>query len=171
MIRGLLARLTGEPKRGQALFDLAVAEARQTHWFIQGQVPDTIEGRFAVLATVIALLTLRLERGGADGDKATVALTERFVDAMDTEIREMRVGDPGLGKQVRRLVGALAGRVERWRSVVESGEGWMAEVEQSLYRDEAMDAKAVRHSEAALRDFWRRLGGSKVEELAQGRGG
>lgn len=169
MIRGLFARLTGEPKRGHPLFNLAVDEARQPHWFVEGEVPDTVEGRFAVLATVIALLTLRLESCGAEGGKATVALTERFVEAMDAEIREMGVGDPTLGKQVRRLVGALAGRVERWRSVVESGEGWMAEVERSLYRDEAADAKAVRHSEAALRELWRRLDGSKVEELAEGR--
>ena len=44
MIRALFARLTGEPKRGQSLFGLAVAEARRTHWFVDGEVPDTSTG-------------------------------------------------------------------------------------------------------------------------------
>ena len=39
--------------------------------------------------------------------QATVALTERLVESMDAEIREMGFGDPTLGKQVRKLVGAV----------------------------------------------------------------
>ena len=169
MLRRLFARLTGEPRRGQALFGAAVAEARRPHWFVEGEVADTLEGRFAVLATVVALIIVRLERDGRAGEAASVALTERFVEALDAEIREMGVGDPALGKQVRRLVGALAGRVERWRSVVESGEGWTAEVERSLYPDEALERAPVRHSEAALQQLWQRLAGSKVEALVSGR--
>ena len=169
MIRRLFARLTGDPRRGRALFDAAVAEARRPHWFVDGEVPDSVEGRFAVLATVVALMIVRLEREGLQGEAASVALTERFVEALDVEIREMGVGDPALGKQVRRLVGALAGRVERWRSVVESGEGWTDEVERSLYRDEALERQPVRHSEAALQQLWQRLAASRFEDLVEGR--
>ena len=100
MIRGLFARLTGEPRRGQALFDLAVAEARRPHWFVEGEVPDTLDGRFAMLATVLALLTVRLERDGAAGEATSVGLTERFVESMDGELREMGVGDPALVREV-----------------------------------------------------------------------
>src|SRR5919106_4077544 len=120
MIRALFARLTGEPRRGQALFELAVAEAHRPHWFVEGEVPDTVNGRFAVLATIIALITIRLEREGDAGRQATVALTERLVESLDAEIREMGLGDPTLGKQVRKLVGAVSGRVERWRALVDS---------------------------------------------------
>jgi cytochrome b pre-mRNA-processing protein 3 len=170
MIRSLFARLTGEPRRGQAMFDAAVSEARQPHWFIEGEVPDTVEGRFAVLATIIALMIVRLERDGSSGEAATVALTERFVDSLDVEIREMGVGDPTLGKQVRKLVGALAGRVERWRTLVNAGE-WTSEVRRSLYRDEPVSAGAVAHSESALRAFWIRLVATDAEALAYGRTG
>ena len=169
MIRSLFARLTGDPRRGQALFEAAVREARQPHWYVEGEVPDTVEGRFAVLATVVALIIVRLEQAGEGGERASVALTERLVESLDTEIREMGVGDPTLGKQVRRLVGAVAGRVERLRSVVESGEGWTAEVERSLYADEALDRRPVRHSEAALDELWRRLATTDSEELVGGR--
>ena len=169
MIRSLFARLTGEPRRGQALFDLAVSEARRPHWFVEGQVPDTLNGRFAVLATIVALLTVRLEREGDEGQQASVALTERLVESLDTEIREMGLGDPTLGKQVRKLVGAVSGRVERWQSLTGSDGSWNDEVRQSLYLGEDADAAAVAHSESELRRLWERFATASVEQLAKGR--
>ncbi len=169
MIRGLFARLTGEPTRGRALFDLAVGEARRPHWFVAGRVPDTVNGRFAVLATIVALIMVRLERSGANGESASVALTERMVESLDTEIREMGLGDPTLGKQVRRLVGGVSGRVDRLRVLVDSGEGWSAEIRQSLYLDEDPGLTAIEHSEGELRRLWQRLGDASVEQLVDGR--
>ena len=169
MFRVLFARLTGGPKRGQALFGLAVEEARQTHWFLEGQVPDTVNGRFAVLATVVALITVRLEREGDAGREATVALTERLVETLDAEIREMGLGDPTLGMQVRKLVGAVGARVERWRSVLVAGESWTDEVRRSVYSEEAVSAEGVAHTESRLKALWRRLEKSSLEELAEGK--
>ena len=45
-----------------------------------------------------------------------MALTERFIEVMESEHRELGLGDPTLGKTVRKLVGALARRTELWRS-------------------------------------------------------
>jgi cytochrome b pre-mRNA-processing protein 3 len=169
MFRVLFARLTGGPRRGQALFGLAVEEARQTHWFLEGQVPDTVNGRFAVLATVVALMTVRLEREGDAGREATVALTERMVETLDAEIREMGLGDPTLGKQVRKLIGAVGGRVERWRGVLGAGEPWTDEVRRSVYSEEAVSAKGVAHSVSRLKALWQRLEETGLEELAEGK--
>jgi cytochrome b pre-mRNA-processing protein 3 len=169
MFRVLFARLTGAPKRGQALFGRAVEEARQTHWFLQGQVPDTVNGRFAVLATVVALITVRLEREGDAGREATVALTERLVETLDAEIREMGLGDPTLGKQVRKLVGAVGGRVERWRALLASAGPWTDEVRRSVYSEEPTAAEGVAHTEARLKTLWRQLDETSLEELAEGK--
>ena len=168
MFRALFARLTGGPKRGQPLFGRAVEEASQTHWFLEGEVPDTVNGRFAVLATIVALITVRLEREGDAGREATVALTERLVETLDAEIREMGLGDPTLGKQVRKLVGAVGARVERWRSVLAARETWTDEVRRSVYSDEAASAKAVAHTESRLKALWQRLEESSLDQLAEG---
>lgn len=167
MISGLFARLTGEPKRGQPLFDAAVAEARRPHWYAQGQVPDTLEGRFAMLSTVLALTIVRLEQAGPDGEAATVGLTERFVEAMDAEIRQMGLSDPKLGRQVRSLVGALATRIERWRSATGDGGDWTAAVLRSVYRGNPPGGEALAHSVAATRDLWLRL--ERSDSLLQGK--
>lgn len=169
MFRALFAALTGGSKRGQDLFDLALAEAGRPEWFIGGEVPDTVNGQFAVLATIIALITVRIEREGPEGEQASVALAERLVETLDAEIREMGVGDPTLGKQVRKLVGAVGGRVERWRTIAGSGGPWTEEVKRSLYLDEPPGPDAVDYSTNELRSFWNRLSESDLGRLVEGR--
>jgi cytochrome b pre-mRNA-processing protein 3 len=169
MIFSLFARLTAGSKRGEALFHSAVAEARRPHWFVEGGVPDTVEGRFAMLATVIALIMVRLERSGPEAEAATVALTERFIEVIDAEVREMGVGDPALGRQVRALLGALATRVERWRAAIGEELEWTSAVLRSVYRDKSPDAEALAHTESALRSLWLRLERSSEANLVEGR--
>src|SRR5205085_4234572 len=79
MLSFLFRGLTAQPARGAALFDAVTAEARRRCWYVEGEVPDTLDGRFGVLATVAALVLVRLEREGEAGNEASVALTERFV--------------------------------------------------------------------------------------------
>jgi cytochrome b pre-mRNA-processing protein 3 len=167
MLRHLFRGLTPLPSRGSALFAATVSEARGEHWFVDGEVPDTLDGRFAVLATIVALATVRLERGGAAAHEQAVALAERFVEAMDAEHRQLGIGEPGIGKKVRRLVGALARRVELWREAVGSGD-WTAAATESLFRSAAPSEPALAHCTAALRDYWLRLDGATEERLAEG---
>lgn len=168
MLRHLFPRLTPAPPRGRALFEALVGEARRTHWFVDGGVPDTLDGRFAVLATVVALATVRLERGGAEAHAAAVALAERFVEAMDAEHRQLGIGEPAIGKQVRRLVGALARRVEHWRNAIDGGGDWPATAVSSLFPGEAPGPAALNQCDAALREYWLRLEGSSDQALAEG---
>jgi len=169
MLRHLFPRLTPAPPRGRALFEALVGEARRTHWFVAGEVPDSLDGRFAVLATVVALATVRLERGGAEAHAAAVALAERFVEAMDAEHRQLGIGEPAIGKKVRRLVGALARRVEQWRGAVDgSDDEWPAATAGSLFPAGAASPAAVKHCDAALRDYWRRLEATSDQALAEG---
>lgn len=169
MLRFLFPRLTPHRNRGAALFEALVGEARKPHWFVEGQVPDTLDGRFAVMATVVALATVRLERGGEPARTAAVALAERFVEAMDAEHRQLGIGDPTVGKTVRKLVGALGRRVELWRGTLERGHGWDQTVRDSLFRDAPPAAEALAHCETALRRIWVRLETATDEAMVEGR--
>jgi len=168
MLRHLFPGLTPASSRGGALFEALVAEARREHWFVEGEVPDTLDGRFAMLATMAALATVRLERGGAAAHAAAVALAERFVEAMDAEHRQLGIGEPGIGKTVRRLVGALARRVELWRGAVDQGGEWDAAVIASLFTAGAPNASALNHCTVALRDWWARLEHASDDAMAEG---
>jgi cytochrome b pre-mRNA-processing protein 3 len=164
----LFPGLTARAKRGQALFDLAVSEARQPHWYRDAGVVDMIDGRFAMLATVTALLIVRLERGGETGAAASAALTERFIEAMDAEHRQLGMNDPGLGRKVRKLLASLGRRVESWRAAT-AGEGdWSEATRSSVYRDQRAEPEAVERAGGLLRDYWARLERTSDRQLLDG---
>lgn len=169
MLRYLFGGLTDRPRRGQALFDLAVAEARRPHWYAQGEVPDTLDGRFAMLATVCALLSVRLESDSSDGELASAALTERFIESMDAEHRELGLNDPGLGRRVRKLVASLERRVDEWRAAVAGERDWDETIVSSVYRGEAPRDGALEHSSEELHGLWTRLRSAPEQRLAEGR--
>lgn len=166
MLSFLFRGLTADRPSGAALFDALTAEARRPSWYIEGKIPDTLDGRFTMLATVTALTLVRLERYGQAGDRASVALTERFIEVMESEHRELGLGDPTLGKTVRKLVGMLASRTELWRLATHSS--WVEATRESLYRDDAAP-KVLTHSAAALRHFAERLDATPLTGLEQGR--
>ena len=165
MLGFLFRGLTTEPARGEALFDAATAEARRHSWYVDGAVPDSLDGRFAVLATIMALALVRLEREGERGHAASVALTERFIEVMESEHRELGLGDPTLGKTVRKLVGMLATRTELWRG---AGAEWTQATRDSLYKGHIADPP-LQHSVRALREFARRLDWTPLGDLEQGK--
>ena len=166
MLAFLFRGLTAEPARGAALFDALVTEARRPHWYVEGQVPDTLDGRFAVLSTLTALALVRLEHEGEAENRASVALTERFIEVMESEHRELGIGDPTLGRTVRKLVSVLAKRAEQWRS---AGEGdWAEATRESLYKEDVA-ANALELSAESLKRFAQRLEATPLERLEQGR--
>ena len=167
MLDFLFRRLTAEAPRGAELFDAATRVAREPHWYAKGEVPDTLDGRFAVLATVVGLALVRLEAGGDEGDRLSVALTERFIEVMESEHRELGLGDPTLGKTVRKLVGSLSRRTDLWRSAVTSQVEWAAATRNSLYKADVSPG-AIEHSAQALERLWGRLESAGLDQLAQG---
>jgi cytochrome b pre-mRNA-processing protein 3 len=87
---------------------------------------------------------------------------------MESEHRELGLGDPTLGKTVRKLVGALAGRVELWRKALAGGEAWRETASESLYKTEP-SAEALDHSVVRLREFWSRIDAADLGPLVEGR--
>jgi cytochrome b pre-mRNA-processing protein 3 len=166
MLGFLFRGLTADSARGAALFDSLTAEARKPYWYVEGQVPDTLDGRFAVLSTVTALALVRLEHEGEAGNRASVSLTERFIEVMESEHRELGLGDPTLGRTVRKLVSVLAKRTELWRSAGDAG--WAEATYESLYKDE-VPADAVGKSSEALHRFAQRLNEMPIESLERGK--
>jgi cytochrome b pre-mRNA-processing protein 3 len=168
MLNYLFRTLTAEPNRGAALFAAVTAEARKPHWYVEGAVPDTLDGRFAAVATLTALALVRIEQFGDEGSAASVALTERFIEVMEAEHRELGLGDPTLGKTVRKLVGSLSRRVGIWRSAIAGEREWNAAARESLYKDD-VPAVALEQSSRALGDFWTSLQRADLSILMEGR--
>ncbi|MGR6330742.1 ubiquinol-cytochrome C chaperone family protein [Sphingomonas sp. XXL09] len=164
---GLWGRLFGENRDAALpLYNAVVTRGRAEHWYVDGAVPDTLDGRFDMIATILAFVLLRLE-----GEPATatlsVQLTERFVDDMDAQLRQIGIGDLVVGKQMGKMMSLLGGRLGAYRDGLAAGDLAPALV-RNLYRGEAPAPAAVDHVGAALLAFHSRLAATSVDHLAAG---
>jgi cytochrome b pre-mRNA-processing protein 3 len=117
-----LFRIRPDPREAlRPLWHRIVAISRQEHWYASDGVADSIAGRFDMIAAIVVLVLLRIEREEAIADRAAL-LTELFVEDMDGQLREKGVGDLVVGKHVGRLVSVLGGRLGAFRSALASGD-------------------------------------------------
>ena len=113
-----------------------------------------------------ALVLLRLEQSG--NDEASVALTERFIEVMESEHRELGLGDPMLGRTVRKLVGSLSRRVHLWRAAIRTDD-WNRATRDSVYAAVEPNPAALDHTRSHLGQLWVRLQALSDAEIAEGK--
>jgi len=117
-------RIFGEAKQReplQPLYGAIVAKGREPAWYREGQVPDTLDGRFDMIAAILSLVLLRLEAEGDAARDQSVLLTEIFIKDMDAELRQLGIGDYVVGKHIGRMMGALGGRLTALRTARAEG--------------------------------------------------
>ena len=95
-MRSLFNRWRAPKDEAGPLYSALVSEARRPAWYVDGGVADTLDGRFAVLSSLVALAILRLEDGEEAAARGSVALTESFIADMDAQMREVGFGDPSI---------------------------------------------------------------------------
>lgn len=110
----MLARLRRAMRRSaqvQELYHRIAAQSRLPAFYDKGGVPDTVDGRFEILALhmVAVLRVLKSRDGGVK--RFAQELYDFMFYAMDVGLREDSVGDGGVRKQIRRLTESFSGRV------------------------------------------------------------
>jgi cytochrome b pre-mRNA-processing protein 3 len=103
-----------------ALYRAAVAQARATDFYRRLGVPDSVDGRFELVALHLWLLLRRLK-----GEPAAVRfaqdLVEVFFADMDVSLRELGAADIGVGRRVKRMVEAFHGRAAAYDKALLGG--------------------------------------------------
>lgn len=168
----LLKRLFGnaapDPKLKLApLYNQIVDKARLPHWYMQGQVPDSIDGRFDMVAAILTLVILRLEEDKSRAQDMA-HLTEVFVDDMDGQLREVGIGDMIVGKHIGRIMGALGGRLGAFRQAMADNSKLDEAILRNIYRSETADAEALAHVRQGLLDVERTLASQLAEMIVEG---
>jgi cytochrome b pre-mRNA-processing protein 3 len=164
-----LSRIIGkQPARRalQPLYAAIVEGARDPLWYRDCAVPDTIDGRFDMIAAVLALVLLRLE-SDADGrtEQAIVLITETFVDDMDGSLRQLGIGDLMVGKHVSKMMGALGGRLSAFRDAGALD----AAVARNIFHDAPPNPEVTRLTAERLEAFRAALRQTATEALLAGR--
>lgn len=116
---GILWGYRAERQAAKALYAAIMHQSRDSFFYSDRQVPDTLDGRFDL---VLLHAFLVLNRIGLEQSTFPL-LSQCLFDAIfhDTEraIREMGVGDLSVSKHMRRMMKAFRGRVMAYHAAVQ----------------------------------------------------
>jgi cytochrome b pre-mRNA-processing protein 3 len=148
---------------------IAVAEqVRLPHWYVEGAVPDTIEGRFEMVTLLLSLVLIRLDGLGEAAAGPAALLAETFVEDMDGQLRELGMGDVVVGKHIGKMMSALGGRLGAYRAGF-AGEAAIGEaLVRNLYAGSPPSAEALAHVERGARAILDGLGHRSLDILLAG---
>ena len=119
-----------------ALYRVVVEQARLPRFYLDHGVPDTVDGRFDMIALHAFLVLHRLKQDHAQ----TATLAQDFFDLMfadmDENLREMGAGDLGVGKRIKSMAEAFYGRVAAYEAGSAGDDADFGEaLRRNLFRD------------------------------------
>jgi cytochrome b pre-mRNA-processing protein 3 len=121
-----------------------VAQARQPVFYASFGVPDSIDGRFDMIALHAILLVRRIKgRGTASDQFGREFMSYLFAD-MDRNLREMGTGDMRVGKKIKEMAEAFYGRARAYNAALDTGEPPLEDVlMRNIYAEVADDHGAA----------------------------
>jgi len=160
----------GRSGPSEHLYAAAVQAARNQKWYDGFEVPDSVDGRFDMLALHLFLLQNRL-KDAPDGQAVMQGVLEVFVADMDQNLRELGVGDPSMGREVRAMVEAVHGRFAAYASgLADPGAaGLSTALARNVYRDDRRDGPAPGALAGYVKAAVARLAETPLADILEGR--
>jgi cytochrome b pre-mRNA-processing protein 3 len=117
------------PHRDAALrlYHGIVEQARQPGFFAVYGVPDTLDGRFELIALHEFLVLNRLKQEHQRSATFAQELFDTFFADMDRALRELGVGDLAVGKHIKRMATAFYGRIAAYERGLSADDPALAE--------------------------------------------
>lgn len=153
----------------ETLYGAAIRQARQPGFYLDLGVPDTADGRFDMIALHVYLTLRRLKNLGEAGQALAQALFDHMFVDVDRNLREMGVGDLGVGRQVKAMAAGFYGRIAAYDAGLAGGEEALAQaLARNLYRNAEPTALALQSMSRYVAAVAASLETSTVEELLRG---
>ena len=122
MIAGLFRRDSARRRAVEGLHVAISAAARRPGLYTRLAVPDTVEGRFEALCLHVILVLRRLNRLPAPAADVAQDLVNAVFAQLDASLRELGVGDMGVGKRMKKLGAAFYGRAGGYDAALAAGD-------------------------------------------------
>jgi cytochrome b pre-mRNA-processing protein 3 len=112
------------PHRDAALrlYESIVEQAREPAFFTHFGVPDTFDGRFELVAVHGFLVLNRLKAEGPQAAELAQELFDAMFADFDRTLREIGVGDLGVGRHVKTMAQAFYGRIGAYDAALVAGD-------------------------------------------------
>jgi cytochrome b pre-mRNA-processing protein 3 len=122
-------------KAARDLYAAAVIQARREEFYRSLGVPDSVDGRFDLLALHVFLLLHRLGKSGRPAKTLSQAVFDLMFADMDANLREMGVSDLAVGGRVKTMAQAFYGRIAAYEPGLAPDGGDPAALKEALLRN------------------------------------
>tara|TARA_R110002096_G_scaffold126376_13_gene273112 strand:+ start:1521 stop:2054 length:534 start_codon:yes stop_codon:yes gene_type:complete len=131
---------------GKALYAAIVQAARQPSLYGEDGVPDTLEGRLELILLHAALTIRSLRRdGGEPGRAVSQIVFDTMFEDFDIAMRELGLGDSGVGKKIRFMAEGFYGRAQGYASALDETDPAALDLvlSRNLLGSEVLDPRAA----------------------------
>ncbi|HEY3920246.1 MAG TPA: ubiquinol-cytochrome C chaperone family protein [Stellaceae bacterium] len=120
--------------KAHATYASIVARAREPEFFLRLDVPDTLDGRFEMIALHMFLVLNRLKAEHAATSEFAQALFDAMFADLDRGLREMGATDIGVGKRVKEMAKGFYGRIRAYEDGLAGDDATLADaLKRNLY--------------------------------------
>lgn len=109
-------RPSGPTSTARQLYCSLVDQARAPGFYRDHGVPDSLDGRYEMIALHVFLALHRLKRVGEAGSALAQALFDTMFADMDRSLREIGVSDLGVGRRIKDMAKGLYGRISAYET-------------------------------------------------------
>jgi cytochrome b pre-mRNA-processing protein 3 len=161
-------RPTAQREAAYRLYGRIVEAARRPEFFAERGVPDTLDGRFELIALHASLVFRRLAAGHPRARDFSQELFDAMFADLDRALREMGAGDLGVGKHVKRMVSGFYGRARAYERALGGAEPLEPALRRNLYGTTEPREDDVRAIAAWVRVADTALAAQKLEAILAG---
>ena len=154
----------------EALYAPVMASARHPALYARLGVPDTVEGRYDMVMLHTYLVIDRLRGAGEAGQALAQDLFDHMFRDMDQALRELGVGDMGIGKRIQKMASQFYGRAEAYdKGLAGSDEELEDAVARNAYPATIPPAQGPAGLAAYMRRARAHLSAIPLEDVVSGR--
>ncbi|WP_377288184.1 ubiquinol-cytochrome C chaperone family protein [Rhizobium sp. SG2393] len=122
MIFGLFGKKAGNRVIVERQYAELTNGARQPALYETLGVPDTVMGRFEMIAAMLIVYFRRTRTSGRSGQEIAQEIIDAFFEDMDHSIRELGVGDVAVPKRMKKFAGMFYGRLESYAKAMDDSD-------------------------------------------------
>jgi len=153
------------------LYGSIVAQARQPYFYSDLNVTDTLEGRYEMIIMHAFLLFHRLKGESENATELGQVVFDTMFKDFDRNLREMGVGDMGVGPRIKKMASSFYGRAGAYDKALEAGDNDDLEqvIARNVFNKTEPDRRVLKHLATYMRRNVEQLEGVSVETILDGK--
>ena len=157
-----------ENKAAHRLYKTIVMQSRTPGFYLEWGVPDTVDGRFDMIALHTFLILHRLKKNHPETSRLNQSLFDVLFADMDQNLREMGVGDLSVGRKIKKMTAVFQGRLIAYENALQTADDLEGALGRNLYRHVEPDPEHVKSIANYVRSQVEALDKTPTETLTAG---